>query len=539
MRKYPVLHAALHPRIAAALLCLALSSGGCSYLRYTGVQNRYEAMHADSPSQWLAKHLLGKDSYFVYGRLVDRSAAGAGHPIAVAALSSRYRQDEIVEVHRLGGTGSYYGMNLPEGEYRLLVLADLDGSGAFEPGEVVGERNVAMNRAVFPDKVAGDLDIALVAPRERGEPVRGLPIDVPAARETTESLYFPHGTIRTLDDPIFSVEVGQMGIYDPAAFVETAPMMFYALEEDAGYKVPVIFVHGIGGSPAQFSPIVERLDRRRCKPWFFHYPGGEDLGQLARLFHDIFLSGRMIPDEGAPLVLVAHSMGGLVVREAMNLQGRNGAENRVALIVTMATPFGGDPDAAKGVARAPIVPRSWRDLDPAGPFIARLFRTPLPSATAHHLIYAFRDKDDIARGSDGVVALSRQLPAPALAQAARKQGFRSEHTALLSDPAAIDYVIGLVEQVKSDFPEEHLRLLQAGGFDVPLNEAYSAREMHAIHVYGLYLRAVANGELAPIHPEQRRFIEVANGKAAPSNDFESAWRKFSADYPELAKADAR
>lgn len=522
-----------------ALLCLAFSLGGCSYLRYTGLQNRYEAMHADSPSQWLAKHLLRKDTYFVYGRLVDPSSTGTDHPIAVVALCSRYQQDEIVELHRLGKAGSYYGMNLPEGGYRLLVLADLDRSGAFEAGEVVGERSIAINGETFPDKVAGNLDIALVAPHALPEPVRGFPIDVPVRPEATESLFFPTGTIRSLDDPIFSDEVGQMGIYDPAAFVETAPMMFYALEEDAGYKVPVIFVHGIGGSPKQFSPIVERLDRSRYKPWFFHYPGGEDLGQLARLFHDIFLSGEMIPDEGAPLVLVAHSMGGLVVREAMNIRGRDGRENRVALIVTMATPFGGDPDAATGVERAPIVPRSWRGLDPAGSFIAGLFRTPLPPSTAHHLIYAYREKDDVSRGSDGVVALSRQLPAPALAQAARKQGFRSEHTALLSDPAVIAYVLGLVEQVKSDYPEDHLRLLQAGGFDVPLNEAYDALEMNAIHVYGLYLRAVAGGELAPIHPGQRHFIEVANGNAAPSNAFETAWRKFGADYPELAKARAR
>lgn len=58
-------------------------------------------------------------------------------------------------------------------------------------------------------------------------------------------------------------------------------MMFYALEEDIGYKIPVIFVHGINGSPREFAEIVKYLDRRLYRPWFFYYPSGNDLGQLS------------------------------------------------------------------------------------------------------------------------------------------------------------------------------------------------------------------------------------------------------------------
>jgi pimeloyl-ACP methyl ester carboxylesterase len=520
-------------RLACAVLA-AFALGGCSYLRYTGVQNRYEAMHQASPAQWLAKHMLGRDTYFVYGRLVEAPAAGIDRPIAVVAVSGRYRRDEIVEVNRVARAGSYYGMNLPAGEFRLLAVADLDRDGYWEPGETVGEATLRLDESAFPDKVAGDRDIALTGTQGPSAVMPGAPIPVPAEPDPQDSLFFPGGTLRTLDDPIFSDEIGQMGIYDPAAFMEAAPMMFYALEEDVGYKVPVVFVHGIGGSPRQFAAIVARMDRRRYKPWFFHYPAGRDLAQVARLFNDIFLSGNVIPDEGAPLVLVAHSLGGLVVREAMNLRAGTDQEVPVAEIITIATPFGGDSFARAGVANAPIVPPSWHDLDPAGPFVERLFRKPLPPSTAHYLLYAYKNQDVIGIGTDGTVPLAMQLTPAAVAQATARIGFRSEHTAILRDDKAVGTVIALISRARSRVPEEQMRYLLQGGFEVAPGPRYSSRERYFLSTYGWYMRGLANGQLQPVHPVQARFVDAVTGKAVPDGDFESAWLKFRFDYPAVA-----
>jgi hypothetical protein len=66
--------------------------------------------------------------------------------------------------------------------------------------------------------------------------------------------------------------------------MERAPMMFYALEEDLGYKVPVVFVHGIDGSPRDFAEIVARLDPTRYRPWFFFFPPGRVSARSARCF---------------------------------------------------------------------------------------------------------------------------------------------------------------------------------------------------------------------------------------------------------------
>jgi pimeloyl-ACP methyl ester carboxylesterase len=332
--------------------------------------------------------------------------------------------------------------------------------------------------------------------------------------------------------------MSDLGMYDPAAFVEAAPMMFYALEEDLGYKIPVVFVHGIGGSAREFEAIVARLDRARYKPWFFHYPSGADLDRLARLFYDIFLSGKVIPATDAPMVVVAHSMGGLVAREAMNLASGADGEARVALLISLASPFGGHPAAKTGVEKAPMVVPAWRDLDPGSAFVSELFRVPLSRATSHHLFYTYLGTEDPQdkRAGDGVVPLSSQLSAPAKAQAAAQHGFRSRHTEILSEPAALERILGLIGGVKGPLPEEHLRHLFMGGFDVSLDGAYSEREKFILRSYGRYLRAIATGVLDPVHPSQRSFIDAARGAAPPGEEIAAAWVKFMKQYPGLARA---
>ena len=518
------------------LLGLAAVCSSRTYLRYASVQKSYAAQHGKAPAQWYAKHLLGTDTYIVYGRLIETPALRDGRAVAIVAVSDRHRPEEVVEVFRLGQSSAYYGMNLPAGDYRLLVLADRDGNGVYDHTDAIAERPIRLDRLMYPDRVADHIDIALGSPPPHLSPHLLAALPPPLVPDVRDSLFFPKGTIRTLDDPIFSPETAQMGVYDPAAFMETAPMMFYALEEDITYKVPVVFVHGLNGSPRQFAALIDRLDRRRYKPWFFHYPSGQDLDQLARLFHDIFLSGRVIPDEGAPLVIIAHSMGGLVAREAMNLRASDDRGPPVAMLVTLASPFGGDPAARRGVDNAPIVPPAWRDLDPSGPFIGGLFRRPLPAPTEHHLLYAYRDRDDIARGSDGVVPLQRQVPPAALNSGARTQGFKADHTAILSAPAAVDSVLALIGRANYPLPEAHLRALASGGFDVPQTERYSDRERFILATYGRYLRAIATGTLAPMFPEQHHFIAVTQGRAAPEHEPESAWVKFSEDDPARANA---
>ena len=163
----------------------------------------------------------------------------------------------------------------------LRVFADMNNNLVFEPDELVGKREITVNIKTAPQKVLEKADIALAHTTARAEVDA---IEAPTRKTPKKSLFFPAGTIRNLEDPLFDERLATLGMYDPASFLEQGPTMFYALEEDLGYKIPVIFVHGIGGTPRAFATLVARLDRFRYKPWFFYYPSGGDLAQLADLF---------------------------------------------------------------------------------------------------------------------------------------------------------------------------------------------------------------------------------------------------------------
>lgn len=513
-----------------ACLFIPVLLTSCAYLQGVSNQNNLLQSQQNDPRQNTVKHLVERDTFFVYGRLTGPSLGKDRHALAIAALSDKYRHDEIVDVNHLGKVGSFYGLNLPEGAYRLLVLEDKDRDGVFRETEVVGQRTLDLQALSDRGKIVGRIDIRLDQTVSLALPELAIPAAEPPAAQS--SLFYPKGTIRSLDDPIFSRRMATLGMYDPAAFLEDAPMMFYALEEDTFYKIPVIFVHGIGGSPVEFQSIIDRLDRRRYKPWFFYYPSGMDLQQLADMFYEIFLSGKAVKRGTFDMVIVAHSMGGLVVREALNRYQGNATENRVRLFVSLASPFGGLSSARAAVDHAPLVLPAWRNLSPTGSFIQQLFRNPLPGPVEHHLIYAYRNSGE-ADDSDGVVPVYSQLPASATGKIAGQYGFRATHTGILGDPAGIEKVIDLIRRVKNVFPEEHLDYLARGGFTVELDNSYTPLEKFMIRSIGLYLRALDTGELKPV-PLSSHFLAVAHGSEIPKYDVETAWLKFRNDYPDLA-----
>jgi uncharacterized protein YifE (UPF0438 family)/uncharacterized alpha/beta hydrolase family protein len=495
------------------------------------VQAKYARIQNAEPGQLNVKHMIDRERYFLHGRCNDAAGSYVGLPKAIAAFSSKYQINERVDTMYFEVAGSHFGLNLPEGRYELLVFADIDGSGTFGRSEVVGKRSIDLSDFSAPEKVLGQIDLELAEPITIDWDVS---IDVPDTRGRVESLFFPSGTIRSLDDPIFDSGFSTLGMYDPASFMEQAPTAFYALEDDLGYKIPVVFVHGIGGSAREFQPFVGQLDRSRYKPWFFHYPSGGDLDQLAELFHQIYLSGKVYESQGMPMIIIAHSMGGLIVREAINRYKGRPRENQVHLLVTMASPFGGHAAAAIGEKHGLIVLPSWRDLNPENSFIRNLYRKPLPNFVHHELVYAYQNPGAIKIGenSDGVVALASQLHPQAQRQANGQFGFDNTHTDILGSEDVAAHIRVLMENVENAFPPAQLELLLQGGYEVSLGDDYTALAQYSIHNYGRYLVALGNGTLTPFHPEEERFIRVVKGEQAPRDDAEKGWLKFLSEYPE-------
>lgn len=519
------------PAWVTLIVCLLIGSFSCTHIKYASVQAEYARIQSAEPGQLNVKHMIDRETYFVNGICIDEKGAYRGLRKAIAAFSSKYQVNERVDTMYFEVAGSHYGMNLPEGRYDLLVFADMDDNGVFSSSEVVGKRSVELNSTEVPENVLSQVDVELLEPITLNWDVS---IDVPDIGGRTESLFFPSGAIRSLDDPIFDSGYATLGMYDPASFLEQAPTMFYVLEEDLGYKIPVVYVHGIAGSAREFEAFIGQLDRTRYKPWFFYYPSGGDLDQLAELFYEIYLSGKVYNSGGMPVIIVAHSMGGLIVREAINRYQGKQRENQAHLLVTMATPFGGHSAAAAGEKHGLIVLPSWRDLNPENEFIGKLYRKPLPDFVHHELIYAYQNPGNIKIGenSDGVVALTSQLEPQAQRQASGQFGFDNTHTDILKSEEVITHIGAQMGLVKNSIPPAQLELLRQGGYDVQLGDVYSPLAQYSIHNYGKYLMALTKGTLTIFHPEEERFIAVVNGEKSPKDDAEKGWLRFLSEYPE-------
>lgn len=521
-------------RILCFCSILLLFTCSCSHLKYASLQAEYKRIQNAEPGQVNLRHMLTHDNFVVYGKTIDELDRYGEQSLTIAAYSSKFKENERVDTTFFIGAGTHYGLYLPAGDYTLLVFADLDNNGVHDSSEVVGHKNIKLQLEDIPDKVVGHIDIKLLTSQQISWVEQ---IVLPEKTELPKSLFYPAGAIRSLDDPIFDEKLSTLGMYDPASFSEKVSTSFYALEEDLGYKIPVIFVHGIGGSPRAFLPIVNSLDRKRYKPWFYYYSSGADLEQLADLFYDVFLSGKIVRQEGMPMIIVAHSMGGLVVREAMNKYSDISGENKVELFISIATPFGGHPAAATGEKHGLIVLPAWRDVNPNNKFIRQLYRKPLPDFVDHHLIYAYHNPDVVkmSENSDGVVPLSSQLHTPAQTQSSKQFGFNSNHTTILEDDELITYILDRFKGVKNVFPENHLQYCFMGGYDIELSDEYSPIDKYIIHNYGKYWNAVGNGTLPPFYEEQEQFVRVVRGEEPAESEILKGWLRFMREYPEYVK----
>jgi pimeloyl-ACP methyl ester carboxylesterase len=507
----------------------------CSYMKYSAIQTEYKKLQNADPSQVNLKHMLDQETFFIMGKSIAQSNNYSNVSMAIAAYSSRFKKYERVDTMFFKGAGTHYGLNLPEGTYTLLIYADINKDREFQQSEIVGKRELVLNTTSFPEKIVKDVNIEITA---SSRITWAETILVPDSMEIEQSLYYPTGTIRSLDDPIFNVNISTMGMYDPASFLEYAPTMFYALKEDVAHKIPVIFVHGIGGSSREFKTIIENMDKERYKAWFFYYPSGGDLDQLADLFYNIFLSGAVIPRMDMPMIVVAHSMGGLIAREAFNKYQGKATENKVKLFVSIASPFGGHPAAALGEKHGLIVLPSWKDLNPTSQFIKELYRKPLPEFVNHQLFYAYNNSSVLKLGenSDGVVPLLSQLNPEAQRQSYNQFGFNSSHVGILENKEMIHHLLENMVGVKNIFPESHIKLLNNGGFDVKLTDDYSLLSQHLISYAGKYIIMLVNETIKPINSQQANFIKAIQGKIPATQDAERDFIKFMREFPQVVNS---
>ncbi len=338
------------------------------------------------------------------------------------------------------GDGTWL-MAAQPGLYQLAAFEDRSRDLIYQPGEPLLNRDAARQvQCAAGGRVA---DIALRIPPD-GSQAYGHDVDIThlVARsndqqfEVSIASVTAAGAMATLDDERFSEERVKAGMWAPFDFLIDAGPGVYFLEPYDAKRIPVLFVHGISGSPRNFRYLIEHLDRTRFQPWVYYYPSGARLPRVADHLTQTLL--QLEVRYRVPKVLVvAHSMGGLVSRGFL-LRHQKSSAAASPLFVTLSTPWGGHSAAQKGVDYAPTVVRSWYDMAPSSDYLRTLFddgATVQLQGTEHHLLFSFRKDGSSSESDDGVVTVASQLRPEAQSQAHALYGFNDTHTGILEDPA--------------------------------------------------------------------------------------------------------
>ena len=313
-----------------------------------------------------------------------------GNPIVIVVYSVAAKQ--IADLFLLPRPGPFFFV-LPAGKYQLAAFEDRNRNLSYEPGEEPAV--LATDLVLHAGERRTGLDLAI----DPGSTVR-IPFAVkafsPERREIDQFPALQLGTLANIDDPRFSEENGNLGLWNPLQFLFDVGAGVYFLEEYDPQKIPVLFVHGAVGHPGDWKHLVGSLDRSRFQPWLVYYPTAPHLDQLGRGLVRA-MAALQVKYGFSRLILVAHSMGGLVTRAALNYTIENAKTGRVVHVpafVSISTPWNGHSGAAEGVKYAPVVAPSWEDMAPDSSFLTRLSQTALPPECEYSLFFSYRGRGD-------------------------------------------------------------------------------------------------------------------------------------------------
>ncbi len=433
-------------RVAMLLsFCAPMLVAGCGYISMAARRQYLLELSKLRPAQSITREVEYNKCHTIYGRI--KSIGTIRNNLAVCAISYRYGKQDIVAATFACGKG-YYALLLPSGQYQLVAFADVNKDSAFSASECAGfyhEKPFVEIRQSSPAVVGGfDMYVSDTRVFTLDQPIS---LSLPESYSCHSSSYYPPGAIRSLEDPLFSEQVARKGRFSVAEFLNEANGYFYAVSERNLRKTPILFIHGYGGTPRDFAYFIAHLDTARYDPWFFYYPGAQSISKTADIMYEIFFSNNIIELDGRRMIIIAHSMGGLVARQALNRYSANHRNHSPIDFFSLCTPYGGVAYAAAGAQQAPTPVPSWKDIGQNSPFIQALPKRALAGSIRFRLFFGYRDESIVRffHNSDGVIQLKSQLHSPVQQQAAVVRGFDETHTSILSSSAAVNAIYNALD----------------------------------------------------------------------------------------------
>lgn len=151
------------------------------------------------------------------------------------------------ETERLAAGTSQYGFFVdPKETHFLVAFQDLNGDWRWEPGEPAGVLPLTDGVQVSPREVRALPTIVL---SESFQPLQRFDLDLRDHPDNVRS-QLAIGEIARLDAPAFAPERATAGMWQPLEMARASGLGIYFLEPYDPSKIPVLFVHGLRGSPA-------------------------------------------------------------------------------------------------------------------------------------------------------------------------------------------------------------------------------------------------------------------------------------------------
>ncbi len=396
-------------------------------------------------SQSLASSILA-------GRISTESTEQGMIVVVAYAITEGNRNVAHYSVlHEAGG----YELMVPAGEYYVCAYWDKNSNLIYDDGELAGQYGAP--KLVSAPAGGVVLEINLNIPRKRTD--IELPVDFVISRERPRMLKSRQaGAIVKLDDERFSPENGSRGLWEPFDFFKKIGGNIFFLEEFDPEKIPILFIHGAGGTPKGWEYFINNIDRERFQPWLFYYPTGVRLKSMSYLlFWKLY--NLQIKYKFDTLYLTAHSMGGLVARSLIMDYGRH--TPYVKLFIALATPWGGDQMAEYGVKQSPAVIPCWIDMQPEGEFLQSLYRDKLPDTVSFYMFTGHRgSRNPFRANNDGTIALASLLDLRPQSEAKMNYAFNEDHASIVDSSAVLAQYNAVINTFDQDSQAKRI----AGGY---------------------------------------------------------------------------
>jgi len=409
------------------LSALSLFLGGCAFFDLKKEMKEFEVIYG----------LRGE---------VDNRSPHKG-PLIVVLYAEKNNNKKIVK-YVLADKLGHYSLLVNEGSYYLAAFEDLNRNFAYDEGEYYGYFGAPDRVIVAADKLKASGSKAIVDLNIRITETKHFKADLPVFVDVgllKGTSYIKIGQLATLDDEIFKQENGYTGYWKPLTFLRDLGVGIYFIEPYDPGKIPILFVHGVNGTPIGWKTLADSIDRNRYQPWFYYYPSGFRLDAVARVLNQLVTK---LHEEYRfdTLYVTAHSMGGLVSRSFIKKNVVGDDQHYIKKFVSISTPWGGVRTAEKGVEKSPVVVPNWRDIAPNSEFIQSIYEKPLPPEIEFCLFFGVRgESSHFMDNNDGTVEIASEIDYRAQQDAVKIYGFDEGHDSILTSPKMIEQFIKVLE----------------------------------------------------------------------------------------------